>query len=414
MNKETRISSMARADNSSGDAAAVKPVEAISTQRGHVEIKPLRPREDREPDFGHPRVLVITRNPNLAGRALRALGGRAICLLARDAVEALSMMLGAERGRRPRIHGALIDHESCVGESLDLAGELAKHGAGVLMMSADRGAEFRELAAAKGCLAVIARNLRVLELSRLLLNAAGISPRAGAKARGEERLRRLDRLCRRTERAAQPTARETHPDCTDQVGGNMECAAAMNQVTTATEFKTLIKHELDIEQLLRTTLEFVLARSGPTNAAVFLPTTSGDYSLGAYVNYDCPKETVDMLLDHVANTVAPKFEKSIGILNLGDARKLEDFAGADAAWLGDSGVIGFACRHEGEVLAIVMLFRDRLSPFGPLLVDQLKTIGELFASQLARVIHVHHRHLPKDKWGCIGDPPECDDEDLAA
>lgn len=194
----------------------------------------------------------------------------------------------------------------------------------------------------------------------------------------------------------------------------MECAAAMNQVTTATEFKTLIKHELDIEQLLRTTLEFVLARSGPTNAAVFLPTTSGDYSLGAYVNYDCPKETVDMLLDHVANTVAPKFEKSTVIVQLNDARKLEDFAGGDSAWLGESGVIGFACRHESEVLAIVMLFRDRLSPFGPLLVDQLKTIGELFASQLARVIHVHHRHLPKEKWGCIGDPPECDDEDLAA
>lgn len=194
----------------------------------------------------------------------------------------------------------------------------------------------------------------------------------------------------------------------------MECAAAMNQVTTATEFKTLIKHELDIEQLLRTTLEFVLARSGPTNAAVFLPTTSGDYSLGAYVNYDCPKETVDMLLDHIANTIAPKFERSVGIIQLSDARKLDEFAGGDSAWLGDSGVIGFACRHEGEVLAIVMLFRDRLSPYGPLLIDQLTTIGELFASQLARVIHVHHRHLPKDQWGRIGDPPQCDDEDLAA
>ena len=114
-------------------------------------------------------------------------------------------------------------------------------------------------------------------------------------------------------------------------------------------------------------LEFVLARSGPTNAAVFLPTTSGDYSLGAYVNYDCPKETVDMLLDHIANTVAPRFEKSPEIIQLADARKLDDFAGGDAAWLGESGVIGFACRHESEVLAIVMLFRDRLSPFGPLL-----------------------------------------------
>ena len=31
-------------------------------------------------------------------------------------------------------------------------------------------------------------------------------------------------------------------------------------------------------------------------------------------------------------------------------------------------------------------------------------------TQLARVIHIHHRHLPKSKWGMIGDPPaETDD-----
>jgi hypothetical protein len=191
--------------------------------------------------------------------------------------------------------------------------------------------------------------------------------------------------------------------------------ANMNQVTTANEFTSLIRHELDIEQLLRSTLEFVLARSGPTNAAVFLPTTSGDYSLGAYVNYDCPKETVDILLDHIANTVAPRFEPSEKLVHLTTDESLRRFIGEDAAWLGDSGVVGFACRHGGEVLAIVMLFRDRASPFGPLLLDQLRMIGEVFAAQLARVIQIHHRHLPKEKWGCIGDPPRDDsDEDLAA
>ena len=50
----------------------------------------------------------------------------------------------------------------------------------------------------------------------------------------------------------------------------------MNQGMIVTEFGGLIRQELDIESLLRTTLEFVLGRCGPTNAAVFLPTTSGD------------------------------------------------------------------------------------------------------------------------------------------
>lgn len=177
----------------------------------------------------------------------------------------------------------------------------------------------------------------------------------------------------------------------------------MNQVSVASEFKGLIKHELDIEALLRTTLEFVLSRTGPTNAAVFLPTTSGDFSLGAYVNYDCPKDTCDILLDHMANVVAPKFERQIGIAHLVTPGELKARIGEDAAWLGESAVAAMACRHDGETLAIFLLFRDRRSVFPPTVLEQVKTVGELFAAQLARVIHIHHRHLPKDKWGMLGD-----------
>lgn len=185
----------------------------------------------------------------------------------------------------------------------------------------------------------------------------------------------------------------------------------MNQVSTANEFKGLIAGELDIENLLRTTLEFVLGRTGPTNAAVFLPTTSGDYSLGAYVNYDCPKDTVDMLLDHMAHSVAPKFEHADPIVNLDSTDAMEDFIGDDAQWLGDSKAAGYACRFEGETLAIVLLFRDSRSPFSKSLLEQVQTIGELFAWQLSRVIRIHHRHIPKHKWGRIGDPEPGASED---
>jgi len=380
----------------------------------YIEGKPALRCELRPHEAPPSRVLIVTRDPALTRRAVRAVGLRAVCLIARDPIEALALVLSIEKSTSSGIDGALIDHAACAVESLDLAGELARRGTGVVLATDALDAGFLLRAAARGCRQTIARNLRVHELSRCLLIAAGFKVGKHAPMRGGRRLRRLNGLCRHRPHLAPAKARQAGAECSDQVGGHMECVANMNQVTTATEFKTLIKHELDIEQLLRTTLEFVLARSGPTNAAVFLPTTSGDYSLGAYVNYDCPKETVDMLLDHMANTIAPRFEPATTIVQLTDADSLEDFAGGEAAWLGESGVLGFACRHEGEVLAIVMLFRDRLSPFGPLLVDQLRTIGELFASQLARVIHVHHRHLPKEKWGCIGDPPGCDDEDLAA
>lgn len=185
----------------------------------------------------------------------------------------------------------------------------------------------------------------------------------------------------------------------------------MNQVKTTSEFTVLIRQELDIESLLRTTLEYVLGRSGPTNAAVFLPTTSGDFSLGAYVNYDCPKETVDILLDHMANVVAPRFENAPAPVHIATPEAMDDQLGDDAHWLGDSHVVAYPCRSGEETLAIVLLFRDSRSPYLKGFIEQLVTVGDLFAAQLARVIRIHHRHLPKDKWGRIGDPePERHDE----
>ena len=35
---------------------------------------------------------------------------------------------------------------------------------------------------------------------------------------------------------------------------------------------------------------------------------------------------------------------------------------------------------------------------------------QLFADQLARVIRIHHRHLPKNKWGVLDPPAHEEDE----
>ncbi len=234
-----------------------------------------------------------------------------------------------------------------------------------------------------------------------------------------EQTRRLFRLHHAPSHANLLDPRQS-PSATSDLTARPQPEQAVKNATNVSEFKGLIRGELDIEALLRTTLEFVLARSGPTNAAVFLPTTSGDYSLGAYVNYDCPKDTCDVLLDHLANAVAPRFESAAAggnpLTHLTEQVALDEFLGDDADWLKGSHVLGFPCSHDGECLAIFMLFRDQRSPFHQPLVEQVRTVGELFAAQLARVIHIHHRHLPKNKWGMIGDPPaETDDYgDMAA
>lgn len=171
----------------------------------------------------------------------------------------------------------------------------------------------------------------------------------------------------------------------------------------AGEFARLIQSELDVETLLRHALEFILARVGPTNAAVFLPGSTGEYALGAYVNLSCPKETAEVMLDHLANIAAPKLESTIGVIDLSTPAALEKVLGEGAEWLQGQRVLAFACRQENECLAVFVLFREESRSFASDAAQALSMVRDEFGKQLARVIRIHHRHLPRDKWGAPGD-----------
>lgn len=183
-------------------------------------------------------------------------------------------------------------------------------------------------------------------------------------------------------------------------------------VAVRAEFGVLARLELDVESLLRTTLEYVLHKIGPTNAAVFLPTASEDFTLGAYVNYDCPRDCVDLLLDHVGATVAPAIEADPALrVHRGDD-ELDSLMGEHAAWLTGCEAVTFAAEHDGEMLAAIALFRDDRDPFDNSTLRRLSVIGEVLGEQLARIVRVHHRLMPKDPWG--GPEEQNEDPPLAA
>lgn len=178
-----------------------------------------------------------------------------------------------------------------------------------------------------------------------------------------------------------------------------ELAEQMASVGLAAEFNSLVRQELDLESLLRTVLEFVLAKLGPTNAAIFLPGTTGDYTLGAYVNYDCPRDTAEVLLDHLACVLPERFEDATRTVLMRSEQALVERLDDHADWLDGHAVACLACTHDDECLAVLTLFRDRRTGFADDHVATLDALATPFAMQLARVIHVHHRHVPKEQWG---------------
>ena len=121
-----------------------------------------------------------------------------------------------------------------------------------------------------------------------------------------QRVRRLRRLCKKLNQARADVSKQVDILCNDLVTAYQELAGQMQQVVQASEFGAVIRDELDLEQLLRKTLEHLVEKAGPTNAAVFLPSSMDEYTLGGYVNYDCTPESADMLLQHLADVVAPK------------------------------------------------------------------------------------------------------------
>jgi GAF domain-containing protein len=183
----------------------------------------------------------------------------------------------------------------------------------------------------------------------------------------------------------------------------------LNDVAMSTEFRTLIKQELDIEALLRTTLEYLLSKTGPTNAAVFLPDQDGHFDLGAYVNYDCPRQTIALLLDHLCQAICPQMAEESDIVTFDDAAQFADWIGLDAGTLDDSQVLAFSCPHEGECLAVVVLFRNRSEPFDEAVASTLDILRHTFADQLDHVIRIHNRARPQWPDEAPDEDPELDD-----
>lgn len=260
----------------------------------------------------------------------------------------------------------------------------------------------------------LSRPFAEAELSRRIAAAAERSRRLRD---GQRRVERLKRICRRLNTAREEVSRQVDTLCNDLVTAYQDLADQMQHATMASEFSALVRQELDVESLLRTTLEYLLSKTGPTNAAVFLPTGHSDYSLGAYVNYDVPRDTADVLLDHLADIIAPRFEDEDRVRHFPDPEALRAVIDDDAAWLDDSAAVVFACRDsDADCLAVFCLFRDRRNPYSQAHLDQLLLIRDVFAEQLERVVRIHHRHTPEKQWPGfdIEGENEEDDRGLAA
>ena len=232
--------------------------------------------------------------------------------------------------------------------------------------------------------------------------------RTPTEAEREKQITKLRKLCRELSSARDEISDQFDVLCYDMMSTYQDLTDQVDEASMASEFRTLLRQELDLEEALRTTLEYLLVKTGPTNAAVFLPDSDQIYSLGAYVNYDCPRESIDRLLDHLCCAICPQMSDETDFVKFDDAEEFATWLGMDDELFADSQVVAFSCQHEGECLAIVVLFRSTAQPFEPKIARTLDLLRTIFAEQLSQIIKVHHRTSPE--WPKDQDADEYDDD----
>lgn len=232
------------------------------------------------------------------------------------------------------------------------------------------------------------------DLIASVMSAADAAKRIRAR---RDELQRLRDLSQRLDSAHAQIADHLDALCDDL---SKTCASLTEQVdetSQAAELEARLTGVLDVEAVLRIVLEHILSRVGPTNAAIFLPGESGDFNLGAYVNYDCDKDSADILLDHLADVLAPAFRDENAIVTLESAAEQEQWLGDEASWLADyDNLLVASCRSDDDCLAVIALFREATSPFGAEAIETVDAVREAFARQMSRIVRVHHRLAPRD------------------
>jgi len=352
----------------------------------------LEDKPTREADDSPARVLVVESDQARRDGLIRMLRDRAlICDPAPTASEAISACVGVD------YDAAVIRLDLADGSGLDVLRRLhwERPHTKAVMLTQSPNVDQAVSAMRLGAVDLLTSRDDQAEVLASVSTAVDLSRR---ERRREQRLEQLRRTCRLLNSARRDVTSQVDSLCEDLAGAYHELTEQFNQASIASEFRAVIGDELEIETLLRNALEYMLGKTGPTNAAVFLPSNHADFSLGAYVNYDMPRESAEMLFDHLGDVLAPKFQDARDVKTFETEDDLRECIGDGANWLEGSRLIVFSCEHDNECLAVVAFFRDRSAPFPDEFIQQARVFRDVFAEQLARVVRVHHRRRPDVDW----------------
>lgn len=333
-------------------------------------------------------VLLVDREPQVRRLLDKVISGPDMHLIhASDVVEA------REHAAEHRIDLVVVDPNVSDGSGLSLASELSqkKHPPQTIVVSAQSSLEAAIEAIRAGASDFLIKPLNMDELDERVQQAIA---RRRVDRLAHHRVQRLRKICQKLSHARKEVTRQVDVLCNDLVTAYQELSVQMQHVMHTSEFAAQARDELDLQRLVRKTLEFIRGKVGPTNATLFLPASMEEFTMGGYINYDTSSGSAELLLDHLADVVAPALAQHQQPVHVSANEELIAWVGEHGSHLQDHELLGVPCQHEDETLAVLILFRHQSEPFDSDLVDICCATGSLLADYLAKLIRVHHRHVP--------------------
>ena len=226
----------------------------------------------------------------------------------------------------------------------------------------------------------------------VLCRIRALTDAIGAERRREERITRLKGICQKLVVNRDEFTRQVDALSEGLQHAMHDAQERVDEAEIAGEFRGLLSQELDVEDLLRTALQYLLTKTGATNAAVYLPGSKRhQFGLGAYVHYDCPRTTAQPLLDRLGSDICERLSDREDIIRFTDTRDFVHAIGMAGAVLEDAELVAWSAQHENECMAVFFLFRNKAEPFKEELAILIDVLRPVFAAQMAKVVRIHHR-----------------------
>ncbi|MCL2647403.1 MAG: response regulator [Phycisphaerales bacterium] len=244
------------------------------------------------------------------------------------------------------------------------------------------------------------------DVQRSLASLAAKRSRMDQLSRRNQRLRQV---CKQLNKARHDISRQVDLLCNDLVRAYQDMAVQLNLTQISVDFAQAVGDEIEVEGILRKTMEWVLQKFGPINAAVYLADADHRFALGAYLNLDTRADAD--LINAIGDTIVRQADGSAHALAVQNDHTLAELFGEQARPLMGRAWLSVPCytiaSKSRECLAVLVLFRhppntadsppqSNEGAFGESVRGMIEAIAPLLGEKIEQAIELYHRMHPEE------------------